>query len=165
MRTLSSESSSAQPSPTRAAGTADDPVLAAGIVLWTGTAAEPQFLLLRNAKHQSWGLAKGHAEAGEELLQTALREVEEETALLLRADQLDDLFADSAVYQPKPGKWKRVMHYLSTQPVDPAHFQRSDEHDQHAWLSIDEAMAQPTHQALRRTLRRAHTRLAQIASA
>lgn len=135
--------------------------MAAGVVLWTGSADAPQFLLLRNAKHGSWGLPKGHAEPGEDLHTTALREVEEETAIALSRDELRDDFGDTSLYQPKPGVWKRVVILLAAQPIDPERFVRSDEHDDHAWLSVDEAVARTEHHALRRTLRLAADRLAQ----
>lgn len=142
-----------------------DPVLAAGVVLWAGSPQEPRFLLLRNARHGSWGLPKGHAEPGEELTVTACREVEEETGYQLRAEDLRDDFGDTHLYQPKPGVWKRVIQFLTAAPVDPAAFVRSDEHDQHAWLSPDEAVACVQHDALRRTLRLAAARLARAAEA
>lgn len=135
-------------------------MLAAGVVLWAGSAEAPTFLLLRNAQHSSWGLPKGHADAGEDLHTTALREVEEETGYTLAADALRDDFADTHLYQPKPEVWKRVVNFLAAAPVDPATFVRSDEHDDHAWLAIDEAIARCQHDALRRTLRRAASTLA-----
>ena len=137
-----------------------NPVLAAGVVLWTGSAAAPQFLLLRNARHGSWGLPKGHAEPGEDLRTTAQREVEEETGYTLAADGLRADFADTHLYQPKPEVWKRVVHFLAAAAVDPQGFVRSPEHDDHAWLPLDQALARCEHDALCRTLRRAATRLA-----
>ena len=139
-------------------------MLAAGVVLWAGSAAAPTFLLLRNARHGSWGLPKGHADPGEDLLSTALREVEEETGIVLAEAGLRDDFADTHLYQPKPEVWKRVVNFLAAEPVDPQSFVRSDEHDEHAWLHIDDAIARCQHDALRRTLRRAATTLSQTAS-
>lgn len=149
----------------RAAGTPEDPVLAAGVVLWTGAPHAPHFLMLRNAKHQSWGLPKGHAEPGEDLVVTALREVKEETGYHLEGiGGLRDNFADTSLYEPKPGVWKRVVIFLATTPLDPDEFQRSAEHDDHAWLRPDEAVARCDHDALRRTLRLAQDRLGLLAT-
>lgn len=53
-------------------------VEAAGLLLFTR--AEPtQFLLMKHADR--WDLPKGHAELDETILQTALRETEEETEI------------------------------------------------------------------------------------
>lgn len=133
-------------------------------MLWSGSAADPSFLLLRNARHGSWGLPKGHADPGEDLLTTALREVEEETGIALTAVRLHDHFADTHLYQPKPETWKRTVNFLATEPIDPDSFARSTEHDAHAWLKIDDAIALCQHDALRRTLRRAATTLSQTPS-
>ena len=149
----------------QAAGTPVDPVLAAGVVLWADSPQEPRFLLLRNKCHGSWGLPKGHAEPDEELPVTACREVKEETGYQLHADDLRDDFADTHLYQPKPGIWKRVIQFLAAAPVEPDDFVRSDEHDEHAWLSPNDAVACVQHDALRRTLRLATARLARAAEA
>lgn len=41
----------------------------------------PEILLIRDLKYDDWFLPKGHAEDGETLEQTALREIDEETHL------------------------------------------------------------------------------------
>jgi 8-oxo-dGTP pyrophosphatase MutT (NUDIX family) len=144
-------------------GTPEDPILAAGVVLWClNTAQQPEFLLLRNSLHQSWGLAKGHVEANEPIIQAGLREVGEETGYLLTAADLLVDFADTSVYQPKPDLWKRVIYFLATQPVQPDDLMVSNEHDQFAWLPVDLALEKCHHPALKRTLRRASNRLAEL---
>jgi len=144
-------------------GTAEDPILAAGVVLWSlGSKGEPEFLLLRNSLHQSWGLAKGHVEPNEPILQTALREVLEETGYALDSQDLLDDFADTSLYQPKAGLWKRAISFLTAKPVDRHGLRCSAEHDGHAWLPVDFAIERCDHQGLKRTLRRAATRLAEL---
>ena len=91
----------------------------------------------------------------EDLQAAALREVAEETNIALTTDDLREDFADTHLYQPKPETWKRVVNFLAAAPVDPKNFVRSDEHNQHAWLNLEAAIAQCQHDALRRTLRRA----------
>ena len=51
-----------------------------GGVVVRGLAGDPHVLLIRDP-YDKWGLPKGHAEAGETLHETALREVSEETGL------------------------------------------------------------------------------------
>ncbi|MEL7266668.1 MAG: NUDIX domain-containing protein, partial [Planctomycetota bacterium] len=45
------------------------------------------FLLMRHAKR--WDLPKGHSDPGETLIQTALRETQEETGIALNPDALE----------------------------------------------------------------------------
>ncbi len=147
------------PPPTAASGTTTDPVLAAGVVLWSGSVEQPRFLLLQNSLHQTWGLSKGHLNSGEELIAGALRETEEETGYVLTAEDLRGDFSDTSIYQPKEGLWKRVVNFLAAQPVDIDALQVSDEHQDVRWLALEEALQIVEHDALRRTLIRAAYRL------
>ena len=54
-------------------------VLAAGGVLWRGAPEAPEVALVHRPAYDDWSLPKGKRSAGEHLLVTALREVEEET--------------------------------------------------------------------------------------
>lgn len=58
----------------------DTSVRAAGAVVFKRSRDQPFFLIIRDG-HGNWGLPKGHAEEGESPLQTAKREVAEETGL------------------------------------------------------------------------------------
>ena len=144
-------------------GSAENPVLAAGVLLWTGTPAEPRFLLLQNARHGTWSFAKGHLEAGENVLEGALREVAEETGICLSADALDNAFSDTSIYKPNDKGWKRVVYFLAQQPVEESALQVSEEHQSFAWLPEERAVEQLGFSDLRRTLIRAATRLATLA--
>lgn len=68
---------------------------AAGILLLTP--APVHFLLMRHSKR--WDLPKGHAEPGESLTETALRETEEETGLSASLIQLDPSFRFELQYR------------------------------------------------------------------
>lgn len=142
-----------------AQGTPEEPVLAAGIVLWRPGPDGPEFLLLRNGRHGSWGFPKGHVDAGERLLETALREVKEETGMQLPESALAPDFADSCLY-PVRGHFKRVIYFLARAPGDGSGFRRSAEHDQAAWFNEEAALEHLRFDELRRTLIRASTRLA-----
>ena len=52
-----------------------------GMVVYRNTASGYRFLLLRESRSQGWSIPKGHMEFGETELQTAIREVHEETGL------------------------------------------------------------------------------------
>jgi 8-oxo-dGTP pyrophosphatase MutT (NUDIX family) len=134
--------------------------VAAGVVLWRGSAAAPEFLLLRNARHATWGFAKGHVEPGEDLVSGALRECLEETGLALAAAQLVPGFADASHYRTPSGALKRVVMFLAADATPDAALRRSPEHDEHGWWEPRAALERLAHEELRRTLVRAATRLA-----
>lgn len=153
-------------------GSCENPVLAAGVLLWRSGPEGPEFLLLKNAKHGTWGFPKGHAEIGEEIRTCALRETEEETGVALKPEHLDPDFADTVIYRP-PGKprpwqrklgletgfWKRVVYFLAEIPDAGSGFRRSKEHQSHQWCSEAQALEVLEHEDSRRTLIRAAWRI------
>jgi len=157
---MSEQQASVRPGP----GSVENPVLAAGVVLWSGTPEEPRFLLLRNALHGTWGFAKGHLEPGEDLRAGALREVAEETGYTLAEADLLPGFADTHAYRPSGRAWKRVVHFLAAAAVEPSALRDSDEHDAHDWLDADAALDRLEHEDLKRTLVRAAAALGRRAS-
>ncbi|HEX9792750.1 MAG TPA: NUDIX domain-containing protein [Planctomycetota bacterium] len=135
------------------------PVYAAGVVIWRRREGKTEFLLLRNARHGTWGFAKGHREPGEDLTATALRELREETGLALGAADLRTDFADTSIYEVVGGDgWKRVVHYLAAKPaaLEPV---PSAEHDERGWFDEAGALERLGHAETRRTLIRAAERL------
>lgn len=134
--------------------------LAAGVLLWRGRAGAPEFLLLRNARHGTWGFAKGHLESGENLLSGALRECREETGVRLAEADLVPGFADASSYPLPQGRRKQVVMFLAGRAIADADLARSGEHDAHQWLPAPAALEQLAHDELRRTVVRAAVRLA-----
>jgi 8-oxo-dGTP pyrophosphatase MutT (NUDIX family) len=140
-----------------AAGTPEDPVLGAGVILWRRGPRGPEFLLLRNARHGTWGFAKGHLDVADADPQAgALREVREETGIELDAAALAPDFLDVSSYRPKK-RWKRVLLYLA-EVAPGTDLARSDEHDKAGWFPEAEALARLEHDELRRSLIRAARR-------
>lgn len=96
-------------------------VEAAGLLLFTR--AEPtQFLLMKHADR--WDLPKGHAELDETILQTALRETEEETGIAANSICVDEVFRFVLEYyvvgKQRGDYHKRVTYFLGTieQPME-----------------------------------------------
>lgn len=139
---------------------------AAGYIVFFDAPAGRQFLLLRNARHGSWGFPKGHLERGENAQQAATRELAEETAIT-HFEPLADCVIES-VYRPRfPGKnldeeadipEKRVRYFVAGVPS--ARFKRSAEHDAGGWMQPEEVLALLGHEDLRRVFRDALKRLA-----
>lgn len=141
------------PSPP-AVGSAANPVLAAGVILWSGSKEEPRFLLLQNQRHGTWSFAKGHLEDGEDLLTGALREVSEETGMDLEVEALAPHFADTSIYQVD-GRYKRVIYFLHQTAVSEDALQTSAEHRDAAWLAEADAVERLEYSDLKRSLIRA----------
>ncbi len=68
-----------------------------------------QMLILRHKMGGHWSFPKGHVEAGETEVETALREVREETGLTI---ELMPGFREQVRYSPRPGISKEVVYFL-----------------------------------------------------
>jgi 8-oxo-dGTP pyrophosphatase MutT (NUDIX family) len=119
----------------RGAGTPEDPVLAAGGVVWRRDPAgsEVEVVLVHRPRYDDWSLPKGKLDEGETDEQAALREVEEETSLV--ACLGPELPATT--YLDRSGKQKRVRYWAMTvvsgQPTGANEVDRAD------WVPLSEA--------------------------
>lgn len=68
-----------------------------------------ELLLIRHANGGHWSFPKGHIEEGETEVQTALREVKEETGIDIL---LDESFRESVSYWPKKDTKKEVVYFV-----------------------------------------------------
>lgn len=93
----------------------------------------PQFLLMQHADR--WDLPKGHAEEGESIIETALRETEEETGIIATSIEVDPDFRFVTEYRvigKKRGTYdKRVTYFLGFLPSKPNI--KATEHLGHRW--------------------------------
>jgi len=127
-------------------------------VLWCPGPAGPEFLLLRNALHGTWGFAKGHLDTADaDPAAGALRELLEETGVALEPGAHAPCFADASSYRPRE-RWKRVVLYLAELP-DGQEVRSSEEHDDWGWFGERDALDRLDHQELRRSLIRAAARV------
>ena len=65
-----------------------------------------ELLLIKHANGGHWSFPKGHVEEGETEVETALREVHEETGLTI---QLEEGFRQSVEYYPRPNIRKQGL--------------------------------------------------------
>ena len=109
-------------------------VEAAGVVLFTRS-KPTRFLLMKHTNR--WDLPKGHAEPGEEILDTALRETEEETGIAASKIEIDPDFRYVVEYEVKGKKrgdyLKRVTYFLGY--VDRELKVRPTEHIGFKWIA------------------------------
>ena len=94
-----------------------------------------EVLLIRHRFGGHWSFPKGHVEEGETEVQTALREVKEETNLSIR---LREGFRESVEYFPKPYIKKQVIYFLGLSLGDTAKRQE-EEISELRWVPIDDA--------------------------
>lgn len=106
---------------------------------------ERQFLLIQH-KGGHWAFPKGHPEAGENDLQTARRELEEETGI--SAVQIDETrsFEEHYQFTKRSGKEvsKRVLYFLGRVASDQAVNLQEEEVSNYAWGNAEQTREQLT---------------------
>lgn len=115
------------------------PVLAAGAVCWrVSKSGEPKILLVHRTQHKDVSLPKGKVDPGETLPETAVREIAEETGLII------GLGAPLGVveYELPGGRDKRVYYWaaeVSAEARANSTFEANDEISRLRWVGIDKA--------------------------
>ena len=120
----------------RGAGTPDDPVLAAGGVVWRKVSAdaEVEVVVVHRPRYDDWSLPKGKLDEGETDEEAALREVEEEASVVaVLGPELP-----ATTYLDRSGKHKRVRYWAMT--VVSGHPVGANEVDRAEWVPLDEAV-------------------------
>jgi len=131
-----------------------DPEIAAagGVVIRRGEGGEPEIAVIHRPKYMDWSLPKGKLEPGEEWLDAALREVEEETGYRCRTGEE----LSSIGYLDRKGRSKLVRYWLM-EPLEGG-FRPHDEVDEIRWLSPEEAERELTYDHDRELVREALAR-------
>ena len=86
--------------------------------------------MLRHRSGDHWGFAKGHVAGGETEVETAVREVHEETGLRMR---FRDGFYERLFYLTPKERRKEVVYFLGRSPQQRVRPQASEISD-HRWL-------------------------------
>ncbi len=103
----------------------------------------------------TWGLPKGHVEAGENLLAAATRELREETGLT--GEHLAPLGSISYWFAVRGDRVRyfKTVHFYVFRYRSGETDQHDDEVEEAVWLPLDEAMARISYENERRILRHA----------
>ena len=107
-----------------------------GAIVYRIINGETRFLLIKNRRSLNWGFPKGHMERGEGELETAYREILEETGI--RARFLPD-FRYKSEYSIQGRIEKKVIIFLATTDDTSTIIQR-EEIEEYLWLKYDKAM-------------------------
>jgi 8-oxo-dGTP diphosphatase len=109
-------------------------VRAAGGLVWrSGEGGEVELVVVHRPRYDDWSLPKGKAHAGERAVDTALREVQEETGLRCTAAQE----LAKVRYRTERGEDKTVRWWAMSVTEDLG-FEPNDEVDAVRWVSLEE---------------------------
>ena len=125
--------------------------LSCGAVIYRKNQGRVQYLLLKHVNGNHWSLAKGHTEPGESEIQTALREIDEETGLSVK---LKPGFREAIRYSPSAGVEKTVVFFLAKARGKKVKLQKSEILNA-VWLELDDSLKLISHKDTAEVLRRA----------
>ncbi|MDR0960623.1 MAG: NUDIX hydrolase [Propionibacteriaceae bacterium] len=112
----------------------DRPIWAAGAVVLRGAGKRREVVLVHRPLYDDWVIPKGKAEPGELLVRTAVREVSEESAVVIRLGAPLE-----PIRYPINSGTKIVMHWVGV-PQRVRKHKPDDEVDDVAWVRVDEAL-------------------------
>lgn len=127
--------------------------VSAGCILFRERSDKREYLLLKS-RPGDWEFPKGGVEGEEELQQTVLREVEEETGL--ENVKLLDGFRDDYDYEFTFGGdvIQKTVHLFLAKAFEPD-VDISTEHSDYQWRTYDQAINTLSHDSTKRILREA----------
>lgn len=132
--------------------------ISAGVLIYRET--EPRQFLLLHYPAGHWDFPKGHVEEDETAVQTALRELEEETSIIEEDVELKDDFEETIDYfYKKRGDFahKKVIYLLGES--DTKDVEISNEHQDYIWLPYNEALKKLTFRNAKNLLEKAKDKL------
>jgi 8-oxo-dGTP diphosphatase len=119
-------------------------IRAAGCVIWRSDGAGGlETAVVHRPKYDDWSLPKGKPDAGEHLLQTACREVEEETGLAVVLGRRS-VRTRYEVQLPDGSPAPKEVDYWTAQWTG-GEFRANDEVDELRWLPVEKATALCSH--------------------
>ena len=81
-----------------------------GAIVYRKSHGNIEILLIRHINSGHWSFPKGHVEAGETEVETAIREIREETSIDVI---VDSTFRETVSYSPKRDTQKVVVYFLA----------------------------------------------------
>lgn len=107
-----------------------------GAVVYRDIKGEIRYLLIKNKRSAHWGFPKGHIEPGETKIETAKREVLEETGIHIN---IIDGFECISKYKIRDRIEKKVSIFVGT-TKDTSTIIQQEEIEDYIWLTYDRAM-------------------------
>lgn len=106
-----------------------------GALVYRNGKEKLQLLIIRHKMGGHWSFPKGHVEKNETELETALREVKEETGLTI---QVLERFRQQVNYSPRPGISKDVVYFLGF-AKDSHTVRQEEEISELRWVDLDKS--------------------------
>lgn len=107
----------------------------AGAIVYRKFHGNTEILLIRHINSGHWSFPKGHVEEGETEVETARREIMEETSIDVI---IDPTFRETVMYSPKKDTLKVVVYFLAkAKNVD--YVPQEDEISEIRWVDISYA--------------------------
>ena len=133
-------------------------VVSAGGVVYRREQGDLEVLLLETS-NGIWGLPKGTPEDGERLVETALREVQEETGLEVAAEDEIGAIEYWFVRAREQERYHKHVHFWLMRPLGGSLGQHDEEHVAIRWFALPAALQRVTHANTVEVLQKAATLL------
>ncbi len=102
-----------------------------------------EILLIKHLNSEHWSFPKGHVEENETEIETALREVKEETGLEV---MLDPSFRETVTYFPRKDTQKVVVYFMGKAKCAYDFIPQEDEIAEIKWVDIGRALQMLTYE-------------------
>lgn len=106
-----------------------------GAIVYRKFHGNTEILLVKHVNSNHWSFPKGHVEFGETEVQTAQREIMEETGIDVI---IDSSFRETVSYSPKRGSQKVVVYFLA-KAKNTDYVPQEEEIAEIRWVEIDRA--------------------------
>lgn len=119
-----------------------------GAVIFRNKDEHTEFLLIQSKDNSYWGFPKGHVEEMESEIDTAIREVYEETGLNI---EIDDGFSLETEYFISIDILKKVVYFIGEAEDEPVKIQ-TEEVEDYKWVQYSDAMDLLTYESSKKLL-------------
>lgn len=138
----------------------------AGAVVYRNNNQEIEYLLLQSTNEGNfWGFPKGHVEGDETLLETAQREIKEETSLVLPIDTSFSVYTEydlpNGNRKQMNGNRKQMTLYTAALPKDEDLHLQAEEIKNAGWFNYQDARQRLTYDNLKELLDQVNAHLTQ----
>ncbi|MBG9983162.1 NUDIX domain-containing protein [Aerococcaceae bacterium DSM 111020] len=122
------------------------------VVYYINTLQKPEYLLIQHQNGGHWSFPKGHVEKDETEIETAMREIYEETSLDV---SIDERFREVTTYSPGAGIIKDVIYFIAEAKNQKARRQEIEVIETQ-WLSFEKALDKLNYESDKKILTAAH---------